>query len=274
MSCITFSAIVCTGLGMSATLNIMKCFFPLVLLLCGRTLWAADLSFTNALDQADLAEKRGDISDTLKLYNDAQQAGANNAADLCVLARRYCDLTYLTNSTAAQKDLVTDALSCSQQAVKADPQNAIAHASLAVCYAKSCLFADVKTELAYSRLFKLEAEKAIALDPRQDVAYYLLGRWNYGIASAGFFSRAYVKIIYGGLPKASFQDAVVNFKKAVELAPDRILNHAGLAMAYEATGDKILEIVELEKCCALNPLGPEDLEARRDAQNKLAALQE
>jgi Tfp pilus assembly protein PilF len=179
----------------------------------------------------------------------------------------------LTNSTAVQKDWVARALACSQKAVEDDPQNAVAHASLAVCYAKSCAFADVKTELADSHLFKLEAEKAIALDPKQDVAYYLLGRWNYGIASAGFFARSYVKIIYGGLPWASFQDAVANFKKAVELAPNRILNHAGLAMAYEATGNTKLEIAELEKCCALKPLGPEDLDARRDAQNKLAMLQ-
>jgi len=274
LSRIIFSAIFCTDWGMNAILKNVKYFFTLFLLLSSRTLWAADLSFTNALAQADVAEKRGDISDALKLYNDAQQAGANNAVDLCVLARRYCDLTYLTNSTAAQKDWVADALACSQQAVNADPQNAVAHASLAVCYAKSCLFADVKTELADSRLFKLEAEKAIALDPKQDVAYYLLGRWNYGIASAGFFSRAYVKVVYGGLPKASYQDAVINFKKAVELAPDRILNHAGLALAYEATGEKKLEIAELEKCCALKPLGPEDIEARRDAQNKLALLQQ
>jgi tetratricopeptide (TPR) repeat protein len=260
--------------GMNVAVNILKCGLVLFPLFASLEARAEGVSFTNALHQADLAKKRGDISETLKHYNDAQQAGAGSAAEMCVLSRRYCDLTYFTNSTEVQKTFVADALACSQQAVKVDPQNALAHASLAVCYAKSCIFSDIKTELAYSRLFKDEAEKTITLDPQQDVAYYLLGRWNYSIAGAGFFARTYVKIIYGGLPRASFQDAVVNFKKAVALAPNRILNHAGLAMAYEATGEKKLEIAELEKCCALSPLGPEDIEARRDAQNKLALLKE
>lgn len=236
-------------------------------------IFAQAASLTNSLEQADLAVKRDDLQEALGIYDTAQRA-CTNAADLCVLSRRYCDLTYLTNSIAVQKDLLARATACAQQAVEDDPTNATAHASLAVCYAKSCNLADIKTELAYSKLFKEEADKAIALDPNQDIAYYLLGRWNYGIANVGLFSRAYVKMIYGGLPKASFQDAIYNFKKAVALAPNHILNHAGLAMAYEAVGDKKLEIAELEKCCALKPQGPEDIEAMRDAQKKLAALRQ
>jgi len=142
---------------------------------------------------------------------------------------------------------------------------------VAVCYAKSCAFADIKTQLSYSRLFKLEAEKTIALDPRQDIAYYLLGRWHYAVANVGLLSRAFVKVVYGGLPKASNEDAVRNFQKAIELAPDRIMHHAGLAMVYEATGQRALEIAELEKCRRMKPGGLEDEEAQRDAAKKLAA---
>jgi len=233
-----------------------------------------DVPFTNFLAHAALAEKCGDMKRAMAIYAAAQHAEIGNAANLCVLARRYCDLGYLKNSKAVQKDLIGRARACSQQAVTDDPRNATAHSCLAVCYAKSCSFVDIKTELDDSSRFKIEAEKAIALDPKQDVAYYLLGRWNYGIASAGVFSRAYVKIVYGGLPKASYTDAIFDFKKAVELAPNLILNHAGLAMAYATVGEKKLEIAELEKCCALPPLDPEDTEARRDAEKKLAVLLE
>ena len=233
-----------------------------------------DASLTNSLAKADAAKKRGDVAEALQIYDTIQQTQTNSAAGMCTLSRCYCDLTYLTNSTDAQKDLVTRALGCAKQAVADDPSNATAHASLAVCYAKSCNFADIKTELAYSRLFKEEAEKAIALDPKQDVAYYLIGRWNYGIANAGFMARTYVKVIYGGLPQASFADAVTNFQKACAIAPNRILNHAGLAMAYDATGDKKSEIAELQKCCTLKPVGPEDQDAIHDAKKKLDALQQ
>lgn len=135
-----------------------------------------DAAFTNLLAQADVAKRGGDLEGTLAIYEQAQHEGAGNAEDLCALSMRYCDLTYLTDSKAAQKDLVGRAQECAQQAVKDDPKNATAHASLAVCYAKICAFAGIKEELADSRLFKEEAERTIALDPRQDVAYYLLGR--------------------------------------------------------------------------------------------------
>lgn len=253
--------------------NIVSLSFASLLLFSLRA-FANDVSLTNSFARADVAVKQGDLQEALRIYKTAQRTSTSNAVDLCVLSRRYCDLTYLTNSTDVQKDLLARATACAQQAVEDAPSNATAHASLAVCYAKSCNFADIKTELAYSRLFKQEAEKAIALDPGQDVAYYLIGRWNYGIASLGVLSRAYVKVVYGGLPKASFQDAISNFQKAVELSPNRILNHAGLAMAYEAVGNKKLEIVELEKCCSLKPQGPEDIEARRDAQKKLDTLRQ
>ena len=230
---------------------------------------AGDATFTISLQKAQSAEKQGDVAGAKAIYDAAGQTETNNAANLCVLARRYCDLTYLTRSAGIQKDLVARALDCAGRAVALEPRNAAAHASAAVCYAKSCTLADIKTELAYSKLFKQEAEQAIALDPKQDVAFYLLGRWNYGIANVGLFSRAYVKMIYGGLPKASFADAVRNFKKACELAPNRIVYHSGLAMAYGAEGEKDLEVAELKTCCALKPSDPEDAQAQAQAERQL-----
>jgi tetratricopeptide (TPR) repeat protein len=232
----------------------------------------AEASFTNLLAQAALAESRGDILAAVEIYGRAQKSETDGASHLCVLARRYCGLTYLTDSAAIQKDLVKQALACSLEAVTLDGNSADAHACLAVAYAKSCAFADLKTELAYSRLFKLEAEKTIALDPKQDIAYYLLGRWNYAIANAGFFARAYVKLIYGGLPKASYQDAIADFHKAIALAPNRIIHHAGLAMACEAAGEKTLALAELSRCQGMKAAGPEDEEARRDALKQLSRL--
>ena len=230
---------------------------------------AGDATFTNSLQKADIAEKKGEVAGAEAIYDAARQRETNDAPNLCVLSRRYCDLSSLARSAGVQKGLVARALDCAGRAVELEPRNATAHASVAVCYAKSCTFADIKTELAYSRLFKQEAEKAIALDPKQDVAYYLLGRWNYGIANVGIFSRAYVKMIYGGLPKATFADSARYFKKACELAPNRIVYHAGLAMAYGALGEKKLQLAELQACSALKPSDPEDAEAQAEAERQL-----
>ena len=228
--------------------------------------------FTNSLAQAMLAEKHGDLPAAVIFYGYAEKMASNNSVNLCQLSRGYCELTYLTNSPVIQKKLLQAALACALQAVKADPRNATAHASVAVCYAKSCPLYDIKTQLAYAGLFKAEAEKTIALDPKQDVAYYLLGRWNYGIANVGLLSRTYVKVIYGRLPEASNEAAVKNFQEASRLAPDRIINYQGLALAYEALGQKNLEVAALMQCCAMKPVDREDADAQTEAKKKLLTI--
>jgi hypothetical protein len=249
----------------------MACFVLCCLMLVASGGRAEDV-FSNFLAQARAAEMQSNIPGTLKIYGEAERAEVTDSPNLCVLARKYCDLMYLTNSTDVQKNLALRALACSFEAVKADSNNATAHACVAVCYAKNSLFADVSTKVNYTRLMKLEAEKTVALDPRQDIGYYLLARWNYGVANIGLVSRAVVKVVYGGLPKASNEEAIADYKKAIEISPERILNHAGLAAVYETIGDNKSEIAELKKCRDLKPISLEDEDARRDAVNKLTAL--
>jgi tetratricopeptide (TPR) repeat protein len=81
-----------------------------------------------------------------------------------------------------------------------------------------------------------------------------------------------VKIVYGGLPRASNEEAIRNFQKAIELAPERIIHHAGLALVYAATSQREMEIAELEKCRALKPSDRADADAQREAAKRLAAL--
>jgi tetratricopeptide (TPR) repeat protein len=235
---------------------------------------AEDLSFSNFLAQGGLAEQRNDVPGALKFYSAADRLMSTNCADLCVLARRYCDLMHSTSSPDIQKNLAAGALACSLRAVQADPKNATAHLCVAVSYAKNFPFVDNKTEINWSKAMKAECETAIALDPKQDVGYYLLGRWHFGTANMNFLLKGLVKIVYGGLPKASNEEAIKNFQKAVELAPNRIIHHAALAKVYEAIGERKLELAELEKCRALKPVDRDDVDAQRESAKMLAEIRE
>ena len=241
--------------------------------LCAPAVRAGNISFTNSLAQATVAEAKGDLTSALKLYQTAELGASNNAAQLCVLSLRYSELTYLTNAAAAQKVFMQLALHCALRAIEVDPSNATAHANAAVCYAKISQLYDLKTEVADSRIFKTEAEKAIALDPKQDIGWYLLGRWNYGMANLGILSRTYVRLVYGVQPPASNETAIRNFKQAVALAPDHLIYYTGLAMAYEAGGQRKLEIETLKKCCEMKPVRREDQAAQKEARTKLAGLE-
>jgi tetratricopeptide (TPR) repeat protein len=235
---------------------------------------AQDASFDNYLAQGGLAGKRGDVTTAVRFYSAAEQLESVNSSNLCALTKCFCDLMHVTSSPTLQKTLAQKALACSQAATKADPQNATAHICVAICYAKNFPYADNATKVFYSRSIKMESEKAIALDPKQDVARYMLGRWNYGVANMNLLYKGLVKTAYGGLPVASNAEAVKDFQQAIRLDPSRVISHAELAKVYQVTGQKELARLELGKCARLKPLDPDDAEAQIEAARELSALTE
>jgi tetratricopeptide (TPR) repeat protein len=253
--------------------RLAKCAWLLTfyLLLSASAGRATDLSFTNLVAEGELAEHQSNVIAALKFYSAADRITTTNCADLCLLARRYCDLMYLASSPDTQKNLAERALDCSLRAVKADTKNATAHLCVAVSYAKNFPYANNETTVNWSKAMKSECEIALALDPKQDIGYYLLGRWHVGVANMNFFLKALVKVVYGGLPKASNEQAIHYFKQAVELKPDRIIHHFELAKVYEAVGEKKLARTELEKCRALKPVDRDDVDAQGEAAKQLTA---
>lgn len=228
--------------------------------------------FGSLVAQGNLAGKRGDLAAALKAYAAAEKLEAVNSSNLCALTKCYCDLMHSTSSPEVQRELASAALQCSEAAVRADPRNATSHLCVAICYAKNFPYVDNRTKVSYSRSIKAESEQAIELDPGQDVAYYLLGRWNYGVANMNLLYRGLVRIVYGGLPPASNAEAIKDLKHAITLNPRRIIHHEQLAKVYLAIGEKELARAELEKCPRLKPLDEDDAEAQAEAAKELATL--
>jgi tetratricopeptide (TPR) repeat protein len=237
--------------------------------LTGR-LSAQDLSVSNLLSTGELHEKNGETPDALKAYEAADKLSPNNTDILDRLAKMYCDSMQTAPDKATKKALAEKALACALSGLKVSPESPKAHVCVAVCYAKNFPFSDNQTKVNYSREVKAEAEKAIALDPKYDIAYHMLGRWNYEVANMNFFVKTLVRIAYGGLPKASNQMAIDNFKKAIELAPDRIIHHLQLARMYHITSQEPLVPDELKKSAALTPVDKDD-KASQDIAKKILA---
>ena len=258
-----------------ARVKVVNIALGLVCLLCTcfTTARAQNFSFTNFMTRGDAAEQRKDVANAFKYYTAADHLQSTNCAELCVLTRRYCDLMYDTESIDLKKTLAERALATARRAVQAGPQSATAHLCIAVCYAKNFPFVDHQTKVNWSRSIKTEGETALKLDPKQDLGYYLLGRWNYDVANMGIIDRTFVKLVYGGLPKASVAEAITDFKQASALAPNRIIHHYQLGRAYSDTGEKKFAIAEFTTCSRLKPIDRDDAEAQRKAAVQLNELQ-
>ena len=119
---------------------------------------------------------------------------------------------------------------------------------------------------------KDRTEKAIALDPLQDIAYHMLGRWHFEVADMNRFVKLLMKAFYGGLPKGTYELAAANFKNALELAPGRVIHRVELARTLLKSGDRKAAIEQLKSCLALKPTDKDDIDAQTTARKMLAKL--
>ena len=164
---------------------------------------------------------------------------------------------------AAFSEAVRDA----RKAVALDSTRWEGHFELAATLGRYALFQGGKTKIRLSREVKLEADKAVAINPRCDRAYHVLARWNRGIAELNFFEKAGAKIVYGGLPEgATMNNAVSLFEKAIAIQPDYTNHHLELGRTYLDLGLKDKARAELERAIACPRMSPFDPEYKADAQ--------
>jgi len=204
-------------------------------------------------DTASDLVKKGDACDqqlecrqALDAYLAAEKAGPPNADLKRRIAKEYAELMADTDSVEEKCQLGEKAISYANQAVALAPQNAMAHLAMAVCYGRMAPLLDNRTKIAYSRVVKEHADKALELVPNNDLTYNVLGSWNYELAGLNPLLRALAGMIYGELPDASYEDSVKDFQKAVQLNPHRLANHIGLGRAFAAMGNTAEARKEIE----------------------------
>lgn len=248
----------------------MKGWAVAMTLLLGCSIAHADVA--ELLEQGDAFDARLDNAHALESYLQAEKLGATDPDTLTHIARQYALLMNDTESDAEQRRLGERALEYSQRAVAKNPDHAKSVLSVAICYGRLIRFQDTRTKVEYSRFVKENADRALKLDPTDSYAWHVLGAWNYELAQMGPFSRAFVKVVYGGMPPASNEEAERLFRKAVSLAPDRVSHHAELGRTLAALGRNAEARVELNKAIALPSGEKDDPESKKRAAATLKHL--
>jgi len=243
-----------------------------VFLLADGAAFAQQSDVQQLIQQGDAYDAQLDNKRALDAYLQAEKLGSRDAETLRRVARQYALLMNDVTSADRQRELGEKALDYAKRSVAADPQDAQAQLSAAICYGRLVSLVGSRTKVEYSRLIKQHADRALQLDPSDSYAYHVLGVWNYELAQMGTFLRAIVKIVYGGVPPASNEEAVRLFKKAVEIAPERVSHHVELGRAYLALGLKQLARAELQKGLALPSREKDDPESKKRATEALASL--
>ena len=154
------------------------------------------------------------------------------------------------------------------KAIKLNNNSADAHYVYAFSLARINEFASSKQKISNAKLIKTECDKALSINPDMAGVYHILGRWNRTIAGFGSFEKFMINSFFGGVPPGgTYDDAIKNFAKAIQLEPTYILHQYELAATYYERGEKTDYLnakswVERALKCPVNNVDDEETKKR------------
>jgi tetratricopeptide (TPR) repeat protein len=189
--------------------------------------------------QGDAAYAAFDDAKALEHYQGALKLEPANYEALWKASRAMVDMADVIPATdkdvkTRQQKLYTDATALARKAVAANPNDTWGHFQLAAANGKRLLMLGTKEQINASKEVKAEIDKAIELDPTNHLAYHALGRWHRRISEISGAKRFFGSIIYGSIPKGSYEDSEKNLRKAIELHPEFVNHYLELGLTLLA----------------------------------------
>jgi len=168
----------------------------------------------------------------LKQYEDELVGNPDSYECLIGTGREMLYLGYISDMIEPDgkaEDWYSSAIEIGKKTVDLEPGNPHGHFLLAVSKARLGKYCGIRESIKYSKEIKAHADTVLSLDPVYYQANYLLGKWHQTIANVSWIQRQVVKLIFGGIPKASNEMAIEHYKKEIE-------NYPGYVIAYKELG--------------------------------------
>lgn len=216
-------------------------FSPALLLALASTVSAAVFAAGSAEDLVEkgkVFEQKFQAKEALRYYLAAEKLEPQNCRVLVRIARQY---RYLMSDAPTEEEKLRFghiALDYSTRAAGAGPQDCDAQLATAITLGEMLPYLPTKEQIAASPRIKASVDKALQLDPNNDTAWHILGRWNRVLADVNTVKRALAKVLYGGLPNGSNEEAARDMKKAIHLNPNRLMHYIELGRVYAQMGRK------------------------------------
>ena len=202
-----------------------------VLVLASSAAAEEEVNVASALATGDQAVAQFDLTRATAAYQEALKLDPKHYEANWKLARTFADkATLATGNPGERKKLCAEAERFAREAVRLNPTDSKGHTYLAIAVGKLALYLGGKQKVELSKEVKTEAEKAIDLNPKEDLAYHVLGIWNREMVELNWVLKKFAELLYGRFPPASFEQATANLRKAAELAPNVVAHHVELGI--------------------------------------------
>jgi tetratricopeptide (TPR) repeat protein len=217
---------------------------------------------TTLLKEGDTLDAAMKTKQALEAYKAALELAPTNSEVLRKIAKQYAELIIDASSTSEKLSLAKTSVEYAEKSIDAPGNDANSRVALAICLAKIGDLSDNKTKVTLSRRIKKLGTEALKLDPNNELAFHVLGRWHAEVSQMNPFVKGIAKIIYGDIPPASLDTAIENFRKATALNPGRVSNQIELGRVLLLAGKKEEGRKFLERGLAMADTNRDDPETK------------
>lgn len=185
------------------------------------------------IEQGDYcALKTFEHTKAIDLYTKALSASPGNAELLWRISRAYVEIgEHQPAGTDKEKEeqlkTYEKSTEFATKAVAADPKNSMAYTRRAIANGRIALFKGVWESIDLVKSVRADLDTALALNPNNDVALYVMGRTHLKVCEKPYFLRLPLGLGWGDL-----EDGLVFFEKSIALKPNFIMYRLDCARAY------------------------------------------
>ncbi|HEX9006157.1 MAG TPA: tetratricopeptide repeat protein [Bacteroidota bacterium] len=133
---------------------------------------------------------------------------------------------------ARRKELCLKAEEYARRCLRADSARSEGHTWLAGALGYIALDEGMKRQAQLSFEILAEADRALALQPRDDAALSIKGSLYRALGNTGWFKRRMASLLLGGVPDGGYEEAEAALKQAIAIAPDIMRHQYELGILY------------------------------------------
>ncbi|MGN7721843.1 hypothetical protein [Chitinophaga sp. 22620] len=244
-----------------------------LLMICGIAMGVKAQSAEELLSQAQQLTKQMKETEALAKYKELLQVSPGHVIAFTQASLICSREGARQKDKAAKQEWFDQARVYAYEALKVEPENPEANYAQAVYYARLAQISGAKEKVAAAKEVKKYADLALKFKPDYGEVYHLIGKWNFDLHNLSSIEKAAAKVLFGGVPPGTMEDAIASYEKCMQLKPSFIINYLDLAIAFKQNNQETQSMEVLNKAMKLRPIFQDDVAYKAECKKMLEEMQ-
>ena len=133
---------------------------------------------------------------------------------------------------SGRRELYELAEGYARECIRLDSTIAEGHTWRAAALGNIAMFEGSERKIELTNQIRFELDYALRLNPRDDIAYSILGSFYRALGNVSWFERQLAGLFLGGLPDGGYEESEQALRHAIEIAPDVTRHHFELGLLH------------------------------------------